>query len=286
MSQSNLTAKERRHIVNRKYYDKNKEKILKKRPKVSEILSLQKQVLEVQRMRKYQKQLLSFIKECGLTPPPQEEIAIAPETSLELSNSSNAINNGLSNYQEEIAPGTSLEFSNNGLVLTCPSYVSNVMAKIDQDITSINYQEETVSCIKSGLIEIIEEAVNVTNMISPVFPIAALINNIFTFYENVRLNEKISKSTIDRIIKVFAEKVLQLRGIKPILNATSIRKRFAELMEEYDSCIRDLKFTMIVDDNILRDDLVDAVKATSRNHKLQQLDFQQKSRALVVASTN
>ncbi|CAG8532675.1 14206_t:CDS:2 [Gigaspora rosea] len=161
-------------------------------------------------------------------------------------------------------------------------------------------EEETASCIKSGLIEIIEEAVNVTNMISTVFPIAALINNIFTIHENVRLNEKISKSTIDRIvsaeaaikflkiqkikhkeksqnlqyqelsckfqtllteIKVFAEKVLQSRGIKPILNATSIRKRFAELMEEYDSCMRDLKFTMIVDDNILRDDLVDAVKS-------------------------
>ncbi|CAG8633676.1 20905_t:CDS:2, partial [Gigaspora rosea] len=131
MSQSNLTAKERRRIVNRKYYDKNKEKILKKRPKVSEILSLQKQHLEVQRMRKYQTQLLSFIKE--------EEIAIAPETSLELSTSSNAINNGLSNYQEEIVLGTSLELSNNGLLLTCPSYVSNVMAEIDQDITSINY---------------------------------------------------------------------------------------------------------------------------------------------------
>ncbi|CAG8834750.1 40111_t:CDS:2, partial [Gigaspora margarita] len=90
---------------------------------------------------------------------------------------------------------------------------------------------EAASCIKSGLIEIIEKAVNITNMISPIFPIAALINNIFTIYENVRLNEKISKSTIDRIIKISAEKVLQSRGIKTILNATSIRKRFAELME-------------------------------------------------------
>ncbi|CAG8849467.1 12472_t:CDS:2, partial [Gigaspora margarita] len=74
---------------------------------------------------------------------------------------------------------------------------------------------KAASCIKSGLIEIIEEAVNVTNMISPVFPIAALINNVFTIHENVRLNEKISKSTIDRIASAEAAiKFLKIQKIK------------------------------------------------------------------------
>ncbi|CAG8855065.1 22156_t:CDS:2, partial [Gigaspora margarita] len=79
--------------------------------------------------------------------------------------------------------------------------------------------------------------------------------------------------------------------IKTILNATSIRKRFAELMEEYDSCMRDLKFTMIVDDNILSDDLVDKVKVLILLQLLEitnfiqalQLEVQQKSGASVVA---
>ncbi|CAG8598764.1 5343_t:CDS:2, partial [Dentiscutata heterogama] len=134
---------------------------------------------------------------------------------------------------------------------------------------------ETVSCIKSELIKIIEAAVNITDMISPIFPIAALINNIFTIHESVQLNEEISKFTIDQIvsakvaikflklltkIKVYAEKLPQLEDIKAILNANSIRKKFIRLMKEYGACMRDLKFAMIVDDNILRDDLVNAVK--------------------------
>ncbi|RIB01385.1 hypothetical protein C2G38_2231015 [Gigaspora rosea] len=157
-------------------------------------------------------------------------------------------------------------------------------------------EEETASCIKSGLIEIIEEAVNKISKSTIDRIVSAEAAIKFLKIQKIKHKEKSQNlqyqelsckfQTLLTEIKVFAEKVLQSRGIKPILNATSIRKRFAELMEEYDSCMRDLKFTMIVDDNILRDDLVDAVKATSRNHKLQQLDFQQKSRALVVAGTN
>ncbi|CAG8673873.1 21753_t:CDS:2 [Racocetra persica] len=130
--------------------------------------------------------------------------------------------------------------------------------------------------------------------------LSSLIKNIFTIHESIQLNEKISKSTIDRIvsteavlkflkirkieykkkfqdlqyqelfykfqkllteIKVLAEKVLQSGGIKTILNANNIKKKFTRLMKKYDACMRDLKFTMIVDSNILRDDFVVEVKS-------------------------
>ncbi|CAG8829966.1 10435_t:CDS:2, partial [Gigaspora margarita] len=61
-------------------------------------------------------------------------------------------------------------------------------------------------------------------------------------------------------IKVFAEQVLRSKDIKTFINATSIRRRFAKLIKKYDSCMRDLKFTIIVNNNILRDDLVNAIK--------------------------
>ncbi|CAG8833209.1 28061_t:CDS:2, partial [Gigaspora margarita] len=173
----------RRTIVNHNNYAKNRDKILNSRLKISEIRSLQEQVSEVQLLRKREKQLLSYITESGLIPPPpvieidpnmissnyQEEIA--PETSSEISNSSNAINNELSNYQEEISLElinsinngrsnyqklpqellqksefmflreeiTSSKISNINNELICPSYVPNMMAENDLNITSFNY---------------------------------------------------------------------------------------------------------------------------------------------------
>ncbi|CAG8623322.1 26124_t:CDS:2 [Dentiscutata erythropus] len=47
-------------------------------------------------------------------------------------------------------------------------------------------------------------------------------------------------------IKVFAEEVTQLRGVGTFLYATSIGKKFNELMEEYEVRMKDLGFVMTV----------------------------------------
>ncbi|CAG8831263.1 7390_t:CDS:2, partial [Cetraspora pellucida] len=126
---------------------------------------------------------------------------------------------------------------------------------------------------------------NILSPIIPMLSIITnLINEIFTIYEKAQFNKKILGSIIDRIvaveaimnilksrtkcdekfqdlqyqksflrfqdslekIKVFAEEVTQLRGVGKILCATSIKKKFNELMEEYEACMKDLSFTMII----------------------------------------
>ncbi|CAG8736253.1 7456_t:CDS:2, partial [Gigaspora margarita] len=139
----------RRKIVNRNNYVKNRDKILNSRLKTSEIRSLQVQVSEVQLLHKREKQLLSYITESGLIPPPpvieidpnmissnyQEEIATG--TSSEISNSSNAINNELSNYQYEFMFLREEITINNGLI--CPSYVPNMIV---ENVLNINSSDE------------------------------------------------------------------------------------------------------------------------------------------------
>ncbi|CAG8824578.1 25716_t:CDS:2 [Gigaspora margarita] len=53
------------------------------------------------------------------------------------------------------------------------------------------------------------------------------------------------KNVLDKI-KDFTEQVTQLRGLKKWTNAQNIEKNYRELMEEYESCLNSLKFTMIV----------------------------------------
>ncbi|RIB28442.1 kinase-like domain-containing protein [Gigaspora rosea] len=47
-------------------------------------------------------------------------------------------------------------------------------------------------------------------------------------------------------IKIYTEQVSQIQGIKRYLNANEIRENFFRLTEEYDACMNDLHFTMIV----------------------------------------
>ncbi|CAG8564976.1 6682_t:CDS:2 [Racocetra fulgida] len=53
------------------------------------------------------------------------------------------------------------------------------------------------------------------------------------------------KNVLDKI-KDFTEQVTQLRGLEKIMHAHSIEKTYKELMEEYESCLNSLKFTMII----------------------------------------
>ncbi|CAG8791225.1 12341_t:CDS:2 [Racocetra persica] len=53
------------------------------------------------------------------------------------------------------------------------------------------------------------------------------------------------KNVLDKI-KDFTEQVTQLRGLEKIIHAQSIEKTYKELMEEYESCLNALKFTMII----------------------------------------
>ncbi|RIB06225.1 kinase-like domain-containing protein [Gigaspora rosea] len=136
----------------------------------------------------------------------------------------------------------------------------------------------------------------------------SLINEKFTIYENAQFNKRMSRSIINRIlsvettkkflksqtkysenfqdlqhqesfvkfhatlrkIKMFVEKVTQLRAFYTFLCATNIKKEFIELTKEYEACMNDLNFTMIIvfneqrriDNDILTDTLAKMIKDT------------------------
>ncbi|CAG8851203.1 6498_t:CDS:2, partial [Gigaspora margarita] len=138
--------------------------------------------------------------------------------------------------------------------------------------------------------------------------VISLINEIFTIYENAQFNKRMSRSITNRIlsvettikslksqikysenfqdlqhqesfvkfqatlrkIKMFVEKVTQLRAFETFFCASNIKKEFIELMKEYETCMNDLKFTMIIvfneqrriDNDILTDTLVKMIKDT------------------------
>ncbi|KAF0511893.1 kinase-like protein [Gigaspora margarita] len=148
---------------------------------------------------------------------------------------------------------------------------------------------------------------NILSPIVPVLSIiTTLIKDIFAIHEKAQFNKKIIESIINRIIavevainllksrtkcdekfqdlkyqksflkfqdslekiKVFAEEVAQLRVVETFLCAKSIEKKFNELMEEYEACMKDLSFTMIIvfdeqrriDNDILNNALAKMVK--------------------------
>ncbi|KAF0552059.1 kinase-like protein [Gigaspora margarita] len=138
--------------------------------------------------------------------------------------------------------------------------------------------------------------------------VISLINKIFTIYENAQFNKRMSRSIINRIlsvettikslksqtkyrdnfqdlqhqesfvkfqailkkIKMFVEKVTRLRSFETVLCAINIKKEFIELMKEYETCMNDLTFTMIIifheqrriDNDILTNTLAKMIKDT------------------------
>ncbi|CAG8600693.1 34522_t:CDS:2 [Gigaspora margarita] len=138
--------------------------------------------------------------------------------------------------------------------------------------------------------------------------VISLINDIFTIHENAQFNKKMSRSIINRIasveiiikslkspikynekfqdlqyqetfvrfqtilkkIKMFTETVTQLSAFETFLRAMNIKKEFIELMKEYEACMNDLSFTMIIvfneqrriDYDILTDTLAKKIKDT------------------------
>ncbi|CAG8751699.1 41099_t:CDS:2 [Gigaspora margarita] len=138
--------------------------------------------------------------------------------------------------------------------------------------------------------------------------VTSLINEIFSIHENAQFNKRMSRTIINRIlsvettikslksqakysenfqdlqhqesfvkfqatlkkIKMFVETVTQLRSFDTFLRATKIKKEFIELMKEYEACMNDLKFTMIIifneqrriDNDILADVLAKMIKDT------------------------
>ena len=67
---------------------------------------------------------------------------------------------------------------------------------------------------------------------------------------------------------MFVEKVTRLRAFETFFCATNIKKEFIELMKEYETCMNDLNFTMIIvfneqrriDNDILTDTLAKMIK--------------------------
>ncbi|KAF0552065.1 kinase-like protein [Gigaspora margarita] len=174
--------------------------------------------------------------------------------------------------------------------------------------TKAEIDPETIPSTKPELGEFIEEAANITNNVPMLGVVISLINEIFKIYENAKFNKRMSMSIINRIlsvettikflksqtkysenlqdlqhqesfvkfqatlrkIKMFVEKVTQLRKFETFLCATNIKKEFIELMKEYETCMTDLNFTMIIvfneqrriDNDILTDTLVKMIKDT------------------------
>ncbi|CAG8770632.1 3620_t:CDS:2, partial [Cetraspora pellucida] len=159
------------------------------------------------------------------------------------------------------------------------------------------------------LIEGAVNVTNTLSPIIPILGVVtSLLNDILTINENAKFNKKMSESIINRVasvetiikslklqtrysenfqelqhqktfiefqvilkkIKMFAEKITQLKISKTFLYATSIKKEFIELMKEYDDCMNDLNFTMNIvfneqrkiDNEILTDTLVKMIKDT------------------------
>ncbi|CAG8846452.1 3470_t:CDS:1, partial [Racocetra persica] len=114
--------------------------------------------------------------------------------------------------------------------------------------------------------------------------VTSLINDIFIIHDSAQFNKKMPRYIISRIasvepiikflklpskyseklqdlqyqesfvkfqailkkVKMFAEKVTQLRVYETFLRAICIKKEFIELMKEYDACMNDLNFTMTI----------------------------------------
>ncbi|CAG8803619.1 1342_t:CDS:2, partial [Gigaspora margarita] len=158
---------------------------------------------------------------------------------------------------------------------------------------------ETIPSAKPELGEFIEEGVKVTNnTLSPIVPmlgvVVSLINEIFTIYENAQFNKRMSRSIIDRILSVettikflksqtkYSENLQDLQHQESFVKfqatltfetffcATNIKKEFIELMKEYETCMNDLNFTMIIifneqrriDNDTLTDTLAKMIKDT------------------------
>ncbi|CAG8843283.1 27478_t:CDS:1 [Gigaspora margarita] len=168
------------------------------------------------------------------------------------------------------------------------------MTEIDPE-TIPNAKPELVEFIK----EAVNVTNNMLLPIVPMLGVViTLINEIFVIYENAQFNKRMFRFIINHIlsikttikflksqtkhnknfqdlqyqesfvnfqatlrkIKMFVEKVIWLRAFETFLCATNI-KEFIELMKEYEACMTDLNFTMIIvfneqrriDNNILTD---------------------------------
>ncbi|RIB21318.1 hypothetical protein C2G38_2176931 [Gigaspora rosea] len=129
--------------------------------------------------------------------------------------------------------------------------------------TEAEIDPETIPSTKQELGQFIEEAVNITNiMLSPIVPM--LDSKYSENLQDLQHQESFVKfqATLSKI-KIFVEKVTRLRAFETFFCATNIRKEFFELMKEYEACMNDLNFTMIIifneqrriDNDILTDTL-------------------------------
>lgn len=175
------------------------------------------------------------------------------------------------------------------------TFIMTMKAEIDPE-TIPNAKPEVVEFIE----EAVNVINNALSPIVPMLDVViTLINERFVIYENAQFNKRMSRFIINRIlsvettikflksqtkhnenfqdlqhqesfvnfqatlrkIKMFVEKVTRLRAFETFLCATNIKKEFTELMKEYEACMTDLNFTMIIvfneqrriDNNILTD---------------------------------
>ncbi|RIB21325.1 hypothetical protein C2G38_2176941 [Gigaspora rosea] len=133
---------------------------------------------------------------------------------------------------------------------------------------------ETIPSTKPKLSEFMEGAANVANnALSSIVPklgiVISLINDIFTIHENAQFNKKILQyqETFARF-QAILKKIKMFTAFETFSRAMNIKKEFIELMKEYEACMNDLSFTMIIvfneqrriDNDILTDILSKMIK--------------------------
>ncbi|RIB25934.1 kinase-like domain-containing protein [Gigaspora rosea] len=138
------------------------------------------------------------------------------------------------------------------------SEIVNIGIKVGGSLASLNPLLGAISDIIQSIFEINESAQYnkkiARSILGRLLSVEAALK--FLLIQKEDFNEKFAdlkyqeslhtlKNVLDKI-KTFTEQVTQLRGLEKWIHAQTIEKTFKDLMEEYESCLSSLKFTMII----------------------------------------
>ncbi|CAG8674093.1 5074_t:CDS:2, partial [Racocetra persica] len=116
-----------------------------------------------------------------------------------------------------------------------------------KDIYVIEDKNDEAFNLANGITTTLNAAINSLTSVVPWLATAAeLINEIIKIYETAQYNKKNCAALMDQKIKEFINDVTQLKGLGKYVIATNIEKRFKQLTEEYEACMKDLSFTLII----------------------------------------
>ncbi|CAG8779736.1 8703_t:CDS:1, partial [Cetraspora pellucida] len=166
-----------------------------------------------------------------------------------------------------------------------PQIIENIQVSSKNNYVIEDKNDETFD-LANGITTTLNAVINsLTSVVPWLATVAGLINEIIKIYEAAQYNKKICAALMDRVtsaeaavkilqrrkkefeenfrkieyqkafirlinslekIKEFIDDVTQLKGLNKYVIATNIEKRFKQLTEEYEACMKDLSFTLII----------------------------------------